>query len=103
MRLSIEEDGSVRLPDSLLTRWGVSPGRKVEAKVEKGRLVLDPLPIEGDPFAEGVRKPDEEGFEKAMRREAEEKARARDAFEQALREKHDIDIEKEREERDRWR
>ncbi len=102
MRLSIEEPGVIRLPESLLRHWGVSPGRKVEARVEKGRLVLDPLPIEGDPFADGAKKPDEQGFEKAMRKEAEEKAKARDAFEQALREKHDIDMEKEREERERW-
>ena len=102
MRLSIDEEGVIRLPESLLGRWGVSPGRKVEARVEKGRLVLDPLPIEGDPFAEGAKAPDEQGFEKAMRKEAEEKARARDAFEQALREKHEIDLEKEKEERRRW-
>ncbi|MCK6479740.1 MAG: AbrB/MazE/SpoVT family DNA-binding domain-containing protein [Planctomycetaceae bacterium] len=102
MRLSIEEDGSVRLPDELLARWGVSPGRKVEARVEKGRLVLLPLAIEGDPFEEGIRKPDDQGFEKAMRKEAEEKAAAREAFERALGEKHDIDMEKEREERERW-
>ena len=103
MRLSIDEDGSVRLPDALLERWGVSRGRRVEARVEKGRLVLDPQPIEGDPFAEGLRGPDEKGFEKALQKDAEEKARARDAFDRALGEKHDIDIEKEREERDRWR
>ena len=64
--------------------------------------VLLPLAIEGDPFAEGIRKPDDQGFEKAMRKEAEEKAAAREAFDRALGEKHDIDMEKEREERERW-
>jgi bifunctional DNA-binding transcriptional regulator/antitoxin component of YhaV-PrlF toxin-antitoxin module len=103
MKLSIDGDGSVRLPAELLERWGVSAGRKVEASVRKGRLVLEPLPIEGDPFAEGLKAPDAEGFEKALLRDAEEKARAREAFDRALREKQDIDVEKEREERDRWR
>jgi bifunctional DNA-binding transcriptional regulator/antitoxin component of YhaV-PrlF toxin-antitoxin module len=103
MKLAIGEDGSVRIPADLLERWGVSPGRKVEATVEKGRLVLKPLAIEGDPFAEGVKGPDAEGFEKALRRDAEEKARAREDFDRLLGEKHDIDMDEEREERDRWR
>ena len=103
MKLAIEADGSVRLPPEILERWGVSPGRKVEAAVEKGRLVLRPLAIEGDPFAEGVKAPDAEGFEKALRKDAEEKARAREAFDRLLQEKHDIDLDREREERDRWR
>jgi antitoxin component of MazEF toxin-antitoxin module len=103
VKLAIEEDGSVRLPGALLDEWGVSPGRSVEARVDKGRLVLRPLAIEGDPFAEAVRGPDEKGFEKALEREAEEKSRAREAFEKLLREKQDVDVEKEREERDRWR
>ena len=102
MKLQIQADGSIRLPDELLERWGVSPGRKLEARVEKGRLVLSPLAIEGDPFAEGVKRPDEHGFEKAMRKEAEEKAAARDAFEKLLEEKQDIDMDREREERERW-
>ena len=102
MKLPIGDDGSVRLPAELLERWGVSPGRKVEARLERGKRGLVPLAIEGDPFAEGVRGPDAEGFEKALRREAEEKAAARDAFDRALGEKHEIDIDKEREERERW-
>lgn len=102
MKIVIEADGSLRLPEVLLERWGVSAGRKVEASVENGRLVLRPLAIEGDPFAEGVKGPDAEGFEKALRKDAEEKDRAREAFDKALQEKHDIDIEKEKEERERW-
>jgi len=102
MKISIDADGRVRIPPELLEEWGVSPGRSLEARVEKGRLVLRPVGIEGDPFAEGPKKPDEQGFEKALRKDAEEKERAREAFEKALREKKDIDIEKEREERDRW-
>ncbi len=102
MKLAIDEDGSVKLPAALLERWGVSAGRHVEASVDKGRLVLRPLAIEGDPFAAGVKGPDAEGFEKALRQDAEDKARARDAFDRAMKEKHEIDVEKEREERDRW-
>jgi bifunctional DNA-binding transcriptional regulator/antitoxin component of YhaV-PrlF toxin-antitoxin module len=102
MRLQIEADGTVRLPEALLERWGISPGRRLEARVERGKLVLTALAIEGDPFAEGLKRPDEKGFEKAMRKEAEEKAAARDAFERLLEEKHDIDMDAEREERERW-
>ena len=102
MKLAIDEDGSLQLPAALLERWGVSAGRHVEATVEKGRLVLKPLAIEGDPFAAGARGPDAEGFEKALRQDAEDKARARDAFDRAMKEKHDFDMEKEREERERW-
>ena len=102
MKLPIEDDGSVRLPAELLERWGVSTGRRVEASVEKGKLVLRPLAIEGDPFADGARGPDAQGFEKALRQDAEDKARARDAFDRAMKEKQDIDMEKEREERERW-
>jgi len=103
MRLRIEKDGTLRLPEELLARWGVSAGRGVEASVEKGRLVLKPLAVEGDPFAEGLKGPDAEGFEKALRKDAEEKARAKEEFDRLLREKKDVDVEKEREERDRWR
>jgi bifunctional DNA-binding transcriptional regulator/antitoxin component of YhaV-PrlF toxin-antitoxin module len=102
MKLPIEADGSVRLPAALLERWGISAGRTVEASVEKGRLVLRPLGVEGDPFAAGIRPPDPEGFEKVLRRDAEHRAKARDAFDRAMKEKHDIDMEKEREERERW-
>jgi hypothetical protein len=106
-RIRIEEDGSVRLTDEILGRLGVSPGRVFEAKVEfkgdKPRLVLAPLPREDDPFAAPLAKPDESAFEKALRRDADEKARAEDAFQRGLREKADLDFEKEREERDRWR
>jgi antitoxin component of MazEF toxin-antitoxin module len=102
-RIRIDDDGAVRLPDSVLGALGVSPGRVFEAKVEKGRLVLTPLPREDDPFAAPVAKPDESAFEKALRKDLEDKARAADAFERGLREKADIDVEKEREERDRWR
>ena len=102
MKISIDADGRLRIPGELLEEWGVGPGREVEARVEKGRLVLKPLVPGGDPFADGPARPDEQGFEKAMRKDAEEKAKAREAFERALREKHDIDVEKEREERDRW-
>lgn len=103
MRLVIAEDGSVRLPGPLLEKWGISPGRRLEARVERGRLVLEPLAPEGDPFAEGPRRPDAEGFEKALRRDAEERERARGDFDRLLGESGDIDLEKEREERDRWR
>ena len=102
MKLAIEGDGSIRLPEELLERWGVSPGRKVEARVEKGRLVLQPLAIEGDPFAAAARGPDANAFEDALRRDAEEKARALEAFDRGLREKKDFDLDKEREERERW-
>ena len=102
-RLTIDEDGGVRLPDALLDALGVSPGRALEARVEKGRLVLTPLPRDTDPFEDGVKGPDAAGFEKALLRDAEEKAKAREAFDRAMREKHDIDIEREQEERDRWR
>jgi bifunctional DNA-binding transcriptional regulator/antitoxin component of YhaV-PrlF toxin-antitoxin module len=102
MKITLDEDGRVRIPAELLEEWGVSPGRSLEARVDRGRLVLQPLAPEGDPFADGPPKPDEKGFEKAMRKDAEEKERAREAFERALREKHDIDLDKEREERDRW-
>jgi antitoxin component of MazEF toxin-antitoxin module len=103
MKITIEADGVLRIPGDLLREWGLSPGRKVEARIERDRLVLRPLAAEGDPFAEGLKGPDAEGFEKALRRDAAEKERAREAFERLLREKRDIDVEKEREERDRWR
>jgi bifunctional DNA-binding transcriptional regulator/antitoxin component of YhaV-PrlF toxin-antitoxin module len=103
MKLVIDADGRVRLPEELLERWGISPGRRVEARVEKGNLVLKPLAIEGDPFAAAAKGPADNALEEAMQRDAEEKARARDAFDKLLREKQDVDVEKEREERDRWR
>ena len=103
MKLRIDDEGRMKLPGELLERWGIVGARSVEASVQKGRLVLEPLPPDGDPFAEAAKGPDEAGFEKALRRDAEEKARAAEAFEKLLREKKDVDIEKEREERDRWR
>ena len=57
MKLAIDEDGSVKLPEVLLECWGVSAGRHVEVSVEKGRLVLKFLVIEGDPFVAGARGP----------------------------------------------
>ena len=103
MKLRIDEEGRLRLPADLLARWGVSGARDLEASVEKGRLVLRPLLPDGDPFVEGAKGPDDQGFEKALQRDAEEKARAAEAFERLMREKKDVDLDKEREERDRWR
>ena len=103
MKLRIGADGDLRLPAELLERWGVSPGREVEASVERGRLVLRPGALSGDPFAEAAKGPDEKGFEKALRRDAEEKERAKEEFDRLLREKGEVDVDREREERDRWR
>ena len=103
MKLRIDDEGRLRVPADLLERWGVTGARDLEASVEKGRLVLKPMLPEGDPFEAGAKGPDEQGFEKALRRDAEEKARAAEAFERLMKEKKDVDLEKEREERDRWR
>ena len=103
MRLRIDENGNLRLPDALLDRWGISPGRRVEARVEKDRLVLEPLPVEEDPFEAGVKGPDAAAFEKAMQKDAEDKEEARRAFDRLLGENKDLDLDREREERDRWR
>ena len=103
MKLRIGADGDLRLPAELLERWGVSPGREVEASVERGRLVLRPGALSGDPFSEAANCPDEKGFEKALRRDAEDKERAKEEFDRLLREKGEVDVDREREERDRWR
>jgi bifunctional DNA-binding transcriptional regulator/antitoxin component of YhaV-PrlF toxin-antitoxin module len=103
MKLRIDKEGRVTLPEALLDRLGISPGRSLEARVEKGRLVLEPLPPEGDPFAEAIRPPADDAFEKALAQDEADKARALDVFDDALRKPPTLDLDKEREERDRWR
>ncbi|MHC4820129.1 MAG: AbrB/MazE/SpoVT family DNA-binding domain-containing protein [Planctomycetota bacterium] len=104
MKLTIEDDGTLRLPEELLARWRVDPGTEVEARLERGKLVLRPGAASGkDLFDMLPEKVDESGFEKALEAGKAAKDRARDAFDKALEETHDIDIEKEREERDKWR
>ncbi len=102
-RVRLEEDGVVRLPERILAQLGVSPGRAFEAEVEKGRLVLAVLPRDDDPFAQLVKRPDDSAFEKAMDRDVEEKRKAQEAFERGLKETKDVDVEKLREDHDRWR
>ena len=55
MKLRIDDEGRMKLPGELLERWGIVGARSVEASVQKGRLVLEPLPPDGDPFAEATR------------------------------------------------
>ncbi len=104
MRITVEPGGVLRLPEALMERLGIGPGGGFDARVDRGRLVLDPVSAGGDPFADALKRPADDALERAVEREELERRRAREAFDDALREGGGrIDMDREREERDRWR
>lgn len=83
-RIRVSPQGDLHLPEELRERLGWKTGSYLECRVEGSRLVLEIVDI--DIFAEAAKKPDEDSFEKALRKQAEKKDRAFDVFEKKIQE-----------------
>jgi hypothetical protein len=99
MDLVFDHKGRLVLPPRLLNLLGGAPGKKIRVHVEGGRVVLERF-VAIDPFAEAMKKPDADAFEKLMGDQEREKAEAEERFEELLENPPEIRPE---DDRDLWR
>ncbi len=85
-RIKIAPDGSFRLSEEILERLGWKTGTYLEASVDGDALRLKR--IEVDLFAEALRKPDPESFEKMLAKQKKSQEDAFEAFEEKMKQKN---------------
>ena len=78
-RIRIAPDGTIKLPRDVSDKLGFLTGSYLEVTVKDGAVVLRKVDV--DLFAEAVKKPDADAFEKIMRRQKESTEKAFQDFE----------------------
>lgn len=81
-RLRVAPNGSIKLPQELLEKLGWLTGSYLEFKRKGERLEI--WRVEVDHFAEAMKEPDQEGFDKVLRRQKESQTKAFESFEERL-------------------
>lgn len=81
--LTFDHKGRLTLPPRLIGLLGGGPGKKVRVRVEGDRVVLQRIvPI--DPFAEAMKKPEADAFEKMVDAQEQDKIEAESRFEELI-------------------
>ncbi len=81
-RLRVAPDGSIRLPAELMEHLGWKTGSYIEFEKKGERLHL--WRVEVDLFAEAVKKPDDDAFDKIMKKQKESQSKAFKDFEKKI-------------------
>ena len=81
-RVRISADGSLKLPREVLDALGWSASGFVQASVKRDQVVLQR--IEVDLFAEAVKKPDVDAFDRILKKQEENAAKAVEDFEKKI-------------------
>ncbi len=79
IRIRISPDGSIKLPREITEKLGWTTGSYLEVSVKGSDVELKR--VEVDLFAEAVKKPDADAFEKIMKKQKESSAKAFQDFE----------------------
>ena len=81
-RLRVSPKGSIKLPEDLRETLGWTTGSYLEyERTERG---LELWCVEVDHFAEAMKKPDQEGFDKILRKQKESQSKASDSFDEKI-------------------
>ena len=80
----VRRDGCIRVPEELMDTVGMFPGTKIEIRREGDSIVIRKVSMEDDPFAAAARGPDTEAMEKIRRQQKEAAERAKDRFEELI-------------------
>ncbi len=83
-RVRIDESGAVKIPQAMLDQLDWGEGTYLELRLEDGSVHASK--IEFDPFAEALRAPDTDAFDRRVAEESSEKTDALADFERRLRE-----------------
>jgi len=78
VRVRIEDDGSIRLPKDMMEKLGWGMRNYLEVTVTERSLRLEK--VEGDPFAEAMKKPDSDALDKLIAEQSESQKKALDTF-----------------------
>lgn len=89
--LTLDEGGSVQLPDSVLKALNLAPGKEI-----KVRLTGDRVTIErhiADPFAEYRNRPEQPSLDSLIKKDSQKKKVDSEKFEERLKEKPEFNPE----------
>ncbi len=78
-RIRIAPDGSLKLPRNISDKLGLTTGSYLEVSLKGETVVLKKVDV--DLFAEAAKKPDEDAFEKIMKKQKESTEKAFQDFE----------------------
>jgi AbrB family looped-hinge helix DNA binding protein len=81
-RLRVSAKGAIKLPEELRETLEWPTGSYLEYEVKDGKLEI--WKIEIDLFAEAIKKPDEDKFDKIMGEQAESQEKAFDEFDERI-------------------
>lgn len=83
-RIRISPEGVIQLSEKLREELGWTTGSYLEYKVSGNKLEL--WRVEVDLFAEAMKKPDQDAFDKILKQQSESQTRAFSDFEKKLKE-----------------
>ena len=90
-RIRIAPDGSIRLPAQTVEKLGWKTGSTLEVLVETDRVTLRRLEV--DPFAEALKKPDTDAFEKILDQHKKSQEDAFRSFEEKVKKPPEVQPE----------
>ncbi|MBI4582649.1 MAG: hypothetical protein HY717_01255 [Planctomycetes bacterium] len=81
-RIRINPDGSIKLPNEVMEALKWTTGSYLEFELKGDRLHL--WRVEVDLFAEAMKKPDQDGFDKILKKQKESQSKAFQDFEKKM-------------------
>ena len=87
-RIRIAADGSIRLPEKLREQLGWTSASYLEFETADDRVTF--WKVEVDLFAEAMKKPDADGFEKALKRQKTSREDAFKEFEERMKDPPEV-------------
>jgi antitoxin component of MazEF toxin-antitoxin module len=80
----VRRDGAIRVPDKLMEEVGLYPESRITIRIVDGRIVIAKAAMADDPFAAAAKGPDTSKIEKIQEKWREDKEKAKDQFEELL-------------------
>ena len=81
-RIRISPKGSIHLPEEVLEELGWLTGSYLEFEHDGEKLKI--WKVEVDLFAEAMKKPDQDGFDKVLKKQKESQSKAFEEFEENI-------------------
>ena len=81
-RIRVAADGSIKLPEKIRETLGWTSSSFLEFEVKEDRVEI--WKIEVDLFAEVMKKPDQDGFDKVLKKQKERQSAAFEEFEEKM-------------------
>jgi len=85
IELRIRRDGAIKIPPKILDDLQLYPESRITVRVDGGRLIIEKASMADDPFAAAARGPDTSKMERIQEKQAEDKEKAKERFEELIR------------------